>query len=281
MRTREQLIHLRIIHVVVMLATALFIYQFSQWDDALWIPITVLAIIGPFSPGLSINKAKQRVLGSIAGLLLSLIFWLVIHYNYNLLVPLAVVLIYCVAYTLLQEYTFFIMLVTIMLCINFDYMNLFFNNEIFYLISRGLCVLTGVIICQFYEYYVFRSSYANATSLVQKERLDNEIVTAWNKIRLISSESPLVAVSDLNNCIAPLLKSLEELKQLKESCLQSYSEQGATLVLIANYQEKLLSLYKWISLQAFDLITTNRQQAIDEDSDFEEESLNLEQKFSD
>lgn len=281
MRSREQLIHLRIIHVIVMIATALFIYQFSQWDNAVWIPITVLAIIGPFSPGLSINKAKQRVLGSIAGLLLSLIFWLVIHYNYNLLVPLAVVLIYCVAYTLLQEYTFFIMLVTIMLCINFDYMNLFFNNEIAYLVSRGMCVLVGVIICQFYEYLVFKSSYANAISLVQKERLDSEIVTAWNQIRLLSSESPQVAVSDMNNCIAPLLKSLEDLKQLKEACLHSYSEQGATLILIANYQEKILSIYKWISLQAFDLITTNRQQAIDEDSDFEEKSLNLEQKFSD
>lgn len=281
MHSREQLIHLRIIHVVVMLATAVFIYQFSRWDDALWIPITVLAIIGPFSPGLSINKAQQRVLGSLAGLVLSLIFWLIIHYSYNLLVPLAVVLIYCVAYTLLQKYTFFIMLVTIMLSINFDYMNLFFNDEISYLVIRGMCVLVGVIICQFYEYLVFKSSYVNATSLVQKERLDTEIVTAWHQIRLLSSTSQQVAVSDLNDCIAPLLKSLEELKQLKESCLQSYSEQGSTLALIANYQEKLLSIYKWISLQAFDLITINRQQAIDEDSDFVEESLNLEQKFSD
>lgn len=279
MRTREQLIHLRIIHVVIMLATALFIYQFSLWDDALWIPITVLAIIGPFSPGLSISKAKQRVLGSIAGLLLSLIFWLIIHYNYNLLVPLAVVLIYCVAYSLLQEYTFFIMLVTIMLCINFDYMNLFFNNEIFYLISRAMCVLVGVIICQFYECLVFKHSYINAIGLVKKEHLDDVIVNAWQQIRVLSSSAPQVSVNDLNKCIAPLISSLNDLKQLKESCLHSYSEQGETLILIANYQEKLLSIYKWISLQAFGLITSNRQQALDEDEEFEEESL--EQKFSD
>ena len=279
MRTREQLIHLRIIHVVAMLATALFIYQFSQWDDALWIPITVLAIIGPFSPGLSINKAKQRVLGSIAGLLLSLIFWLVIHYNYNLLVPLAVVLIYFVAYTLLQEYTFFIMLVTIMLCINFDYMNLFFNNEIFYLISRGLCVLTGVIICQFYEYCVFKSSYANATCLVQKERLDTQIVSAWQQINSLVSEGRPALVTELNQCLAPLASSLTELQQLKDSCQHSYSEQGETLILIEHYQEKLTSIYKWISLQGFNLLQSEPQQAISQPIELYEDGL--EQEFSD
>jgi hypothetical protein len=279
MRTREQLIHLRIIHVVAMLATALFIYQFSQWDDALWIPITVLAIIGPFSPGLSINKAQQRVLGSIAGLLLSLIFWLVIHYNYNLLVPLAVVLIYCVAYTLLQEYTFFIMLVTIMLCINFDYMNLFFNNEIFYLISRGLCVLTGVIICQFYEYCVFKSSYTNATSLVQKERLDALIVAAWQQVSSLASPGRPVVVAELNQCLTPLVNSLTGLQQLKESCQHSYSEQGETLILIEHYQEKLTSIYKWISLQGFNLLQSEPQQSISQVIELDEDSL--EQKFSD
>ena len=33
--------------------------------------------------GLTINKAKQRVLGSIAGLLISILIWFLIHYNYN------------------------------------------------------------------------------------------------------------------------------------------------------------------------------------------------------
>lgn len=113
--TREQLIQLRIIHVTILFALALFIYQWSEWSDALWIPISVLAIIGPFRPGLTINKAKQRVLGSIAGLLISILIWFLIHYNYNLLVIIALLLVCGVAFAALQEYTYFIMLVTVML----------------------------------------------------------------------------------------------------------------------------------------------------------------------
>jgi hypothetical protein len=158
-------------------------------------------------------------------------------------------------------------------------MNLFFNNEIFYLISRGLCVLTGVIICQFYEYCIFKSSYTNATSLVQKERLDALIVAAWQEISSLASSGRPAVVTELNQCLTPLVNSLTELQQLKESCQHSYSEQGETLILIEHYQEKLTSIYKWISLQGFNLLQSEPQQAISQVVELDQDSL--EQKFSD
>lgn len=257
MLTKEQLIHLRIVHVIIMLATALFIYQYSQWEDGLWIPISVIAIIGPFRPGLTINKAKQRVLGTIAGLLLSVIIWFILHYNYNLLVIICLILIYGVAFAALHEYTYFIMLVSIMLCINFDYMNLFFNNEIIYVANRAMCVLVGVCICQFYEYFIFRHSYGNSLALVEKEKLDKLIVTSWDKINLLSRQRTNIVARELNQLISPLLKAQDQLAELRESCLHGYSDQSATLELIERYQLKLDSAYELITSLGYKLMAGN------------------------
>lgn len=246
MLTREQLIHLRIVHITVLFAVALFIYQWSQWSDGLWIPISVLAIIGPFRPGLTINKAKQRVLGSIAGLLISILVWFLIHYNYNLLVIIALLLVCAVAFTALQEYTYFIMLVTVMLCVNFDYMNLFFNNEIVYIVNRGMCVLTGVCLCQFFEYFVFKHSYSNAQSLVEKEQIDDLVINTWDRINLFRAGDKEASV-ELTKCLDALLLRLEQLRELKESCQYSYSEQQQTLQLIEHYELKLISSINWVS----------------------------------
>ncbi len=267
MRTREQLINLRIIHVVIMLATALFIYQFSQWDDGLWIPITVLAIIGPFSPGLTINKSRQRVVGSIAGLLLSVVLWFFIHFNYTLLVPITVILVYWVAYSLLQNYTYFIMIVSILLCINFDYMNLFFNNEIIYLINRSLCVLIGVMICQFYEVFIFRRYYNNAINLVEKEKYDAQIIDCWYKLQSITNNMELeTRLTIINTNISTLVISLNELNGLRETCSFSYSNQLATLAIIELYLEKINAMYHFMTKVAYDLLQNKiTNQVLDSD----------------
>lgn len=254
MHTREQLIHKRIIHVVIIIVTAFFIAQFCNWSDALWICISALAIIGPFSPGGSINKAKQRLLGSIAGLLLSVFIWLFFQYFPNTLPVVTVFLIYGVAFCLLQEYTFFIMLVSIMLCVNFDYMNLFFNTEVAFLFNRIICVFTGVAICQFYEYFVFRHSYNNIV-LVEKERLDQLIISRWECINKYAVCREDVDATDIDKCINPIIQEMARLEELKADCKHSYSDNTATILLIDNYLEKLSSIYLWLSSQAYNVIS--------------------------
>lgn len=252
MRTREQLIQLRIIHVVIMIASAFYCYQFSNWSDALWIPISVLAIIGPFQPGLTIHKAKQRVIGTIAGLLLSVIVWLFLQYFPNLLPVVAIVLIYGVAFCVLQDYTYFILLVSIMLCVNFDFMNLFFSNEIVFLLNRSMCVLTGVSIFLFYEYFVFRRSYTNAVGLVDAEALDTLIANSWSKFNSqVSKAESSLSISAMDESLNPLLIELDRLAELKESCSYSYSNQDKTLALIADYEEKLKTIYYWMMSQGY------------------------------
>lgn len=262
MRSYQQLVNLRIRHVVIMLATAVFIYQYSQWDDALWIPISVLAIIGPFRPGLSVNKAKERVIGSLAGLLLSMVVWLIIHYSYSLLPVIAILLVYCIAFCVLRQYTYFILLVTVMLCINFDYLNLSFNNELTYVVNRGICVLTGITICLAYEYWIFRPSYTNSVGLVESERLDKLITSSWSQIKYFAEHHEAISVANLNQCLSSLAHELESLSELKLSCQSSYSKQDLTIELIERYEHKLSAIFIWLSKNGFKLLTADQNLSI-------------------
>lgn len=257
MRTYQQLIQLRIFHVTIMFATAIFIYQFSQWEQALWIPISVLAIIGPFRAGLTIYKARQRLIGTLAGLLLSIIVWTILYYWNNSLVFIALILVYCVAFSALQEYTYFIMLVSLMICVNFDYTNLFINHEIGFVANRGICVLAGVTLCQFFEYFIFSRYYTNSVALVQTDKLDSSIAKIKVQIEQITIHKR-ATTTQINKSIALIVKHLNELGELKESCLHGYSNQNLTLELINKYETKLTHLYNWLNNNAFKFINYNR-----------------------
>ncbi|MEN9946087.1 MAG: hypothetical protein RLZZ293_473 [Pseudomonadota bacterium] len=242
MRTREQLINLRIFHVTILFSVAIFASQFCRWDDPWWITISVLAIIGPFQPGLTINKAKMRVIGTIAGLLISILFWVLIQYNDAWLPVIAVFLLAGLAFASLQEYTYFITFISIMLCVNSDYLNLFFNNELIFLTGRSMCVLTGVIICQFGEYFIFRHYYNDASALIQAEKLDNLI----NQIQQDLKRNDL-DIQQLNQHLSLLMQSLAQLASLKNNFQHSYSQQNSSLTLIAHYEELLYKLHQQIS----------------------------------
>lgn len=254
MPTREQLIHKRIIHVVIIIVSAFFVAQFTNWSDALWICISALAIIGPFSHGGSIKKAKQRLLGSIAGLLLSVLVWFFLQNFPNTLPIVAVIFIYGVGFCLLQEYTYFIMLVSIMLCLNFDYMNLFFNTEVAFLTNRIICVFTGVAICQFYEYFIFRHSYNNIP-FVEKERLDQLIISRWECVNKYAVATTIVDATAIDECINPIIAEINRLEELKAECSHAYNDNTDTILLIDNYLEKLSSIYLWLSSQGYNVIS--------------------------
>ena len=245
---REQLIALRILHVTLMFASSIFLYQFSQWDDGLWIPISVLAISGPFRPGMTLHKAKQRLLGSLVGLGLSLGVWLLLYANNNLLVPIALLLMYGVAFTLLNNYSYFIAIVSMLLCLNFDYMNLAFNNEVSYLLNRGMCVLAGVSLCLFFEYFIFQRYYVNATAMVNHERLDALLFATWQQLQPTHEKIPR---STVDSCLSNLLVELRELAELSESCRHGFSSQQQTLALARTYEVKLHALCTWISASGF------------------------------
>lgn len=248
MYSREQLIRLRILHVVLMIATGIFAYQYLQLDDGLWIPISIIAIVGPFAPGLAISKAKQRVIGTICGLGVSLILWTFIHYFPDSLIFISLILIYFVGLTAILTYTYFIFLVSIMLTLSFDYMNLFINNEISYIVNRMMCVLIGVIICQFYEFVIFKYFYTNAVTLVESERLNGLIQEINQKL------DGICLINVCNTYLSKINVEITELNELRLSATSGYSQQELLIKQIDYYLIQLNKLHNKLMTHGAKLI---------------------------
>jgi hypothetical protein len=251
---RDELIRKRILHLALLFAASLFLYQFTQWEDALWIPISVLAITGPFRPGLALHKAQQRVLGTVVGLFISIIVWLVLRYSASLLVFYAIIACYIIAFTVLNEYKYFILMVTIFLCINFSYMHPFTYSEIDLLINRGLCVFTGVLLLVFAEKYLFKNYYSNAISLVEYEEVDKVLDEAINNFLNLCSWDKKVNTTQINNCISPLLVKLDSLIEIKTSANYGFSKQDALKQRIDNEIAKLSQIINIFNTRSFILL---------------------------
>lgn len=243
---REKLIKTRILHLSLLFAVSIFVYQYTQWEDGLWIPISVLAIMGPFRPGLAINKAGARILGTLAGLIISLVVWVIMRYSYNLMFIYAIIAAYCVAFAMLQEYRYFILVVTVILCINFNYMNPQYYNEFYYIINRGICVLTGVSLFLFAEYFIFKPFYANALVLVTHEKINEAVNQSISDFIQLCESNKQVHALEITKCYTLLLTKLDALKEIKASISFGYSEQEQTIALIDRYLKilnEILVLY--------------------------------------
>ncbi|MFZ9035931.1 MAG: FUSC family protein [Francisellaceae bacterium] len=155
---QEKLVAARIWQIVNLFAVSIFIYQFTQWPQALWIPITIMAITGPFKAGLTTKKAFERALGTTAGLLITMIVLFFLHYNYTLLFLFGIVLTWCVAFSMSQPYKYFIMFITIIISINFAYLNIpgVVYNETSFITNRGMGVLVGIILFLLFELVIYR-----------------------------------------------------------------------------------------------------------------------------
>ena len=114
-----------------------------------------------------------------------------------------------------------------------------------------MCVLTGVIICLFYEYFIFRRSYDNAICLIESERIDSLMQSLTEKSKKYEDSSADICAVKLDECINPLIVEIERLEQLKEMFTHSYSDQKKPLLLIESYLEKLNSLYEQLTLELY------------------------------
>jgi uncharacterized membrane protein YccC len=136
----------RKLQVVGLIVLSLFVAQILQWDQALWIAVTVTALIGPFSTSLAIEKSRNRIIGTIAGLLIATVLEIFLRYNYQTVFIVGILLAYILGFTVQQNYRYFITVVTVAICLNFEYMNLPFTSfaPISFLIARFMAVLTGI-----------------------------------------------------------------------------------------------------------------------------------------
>jgi uncharacterized protein YutD len=236
----EKLLNKRIFHISAIIAFGIFLSQILQWPQATWIPISILAIIGPFRPGMTIDKSKQRMLGTIAGLLLTVISSEIVRHFPLILIPLIIVIIAFYAYVAFDpdKYKYMIMMTTLFLGTNYAYMNPPFYGEFNLFMNRLIAVFTGVAVYLFAEVFLFKRHYHNATCIIEHEAV-NELVHNTTQDILKAYYKQSFNIQSLNTQLGKILQKKSDLLAHKKSSLQGFSEQNKTLELIEFYIQKL------------------------------------------
>ncbi len=139
------------------------------------------------------------------------------------------------------------MLVTIVICINYNYMNLPLDfNVVYYLANRGICVAVGVSLYVFFEYFIFRKYYSNAILLLDTNKLDKCITQSVQKFLELSSLDLGVTAEEVNSCSEPLLSELNQIEETKQSASLGVSNQEQLFDRITYYENlmnRILYIY--------------------------------------
>jgi uncharacterized membrane protein YccC len=140
-----------------MLSVALFLSRAPQWEEGIWVVISVCAILGPYAPSMTLQKSIERIMGTTAGLLLSVLCILIFSYVPIAIPFLGVALAYTIAFTALQNYKYFIMVVTMAIALNFADMYVPYTpfEPMSFITSRGMAVLIGVTAYLIMEHIFF------------------------------------------------------------------------------------------------------------------------------
>ena len=185
---------IRILQVVWLIVLSLLVAQVLQWDQGLWVAVSVTAIIGPFSASLTVEKSRNRIIGTIAGLLIATVLEIYLRYNYQAVFIVGILLAYILGFTVQQNYRYFIMVVTVAICLNFEYMNLPFTSfePISFLIARFMAVLAGISLFLFIQKYVYGDHNAKVELAEATQKLTANIsnhLTALSKLNLEKDRS--------------------------------------------------------------------------------------------
>ena len=195
---------IRILQVVWLIVLSLLVAQVLQWDQGLWVAVSVTAIIGPFSASLTVEKSRNRIIGTIAGLLIATVLEIYLRYNYQAVFIVGILLAYILGFTVQQNYRYFIMVVTVAICLNFEYMNLPFTSfePISFLIARFMAVLAGISLFLFIQKYVYGDHNAKVELAEATQKITANIsnhLTALSKLNLEKDRSGIDQAMELTS----------------------------------------------------------------------------------
>ncbi len=89
---------MRIVHLTMSFAIALAIFLWSSMQDKWWLVVTVLMLLSAYHPGLLIRKSLQRMKGSINGVIVAWLLFILLQLNNNW-APLIFIIIIAITFT--------------------------------------------------------------------------------------------------------------------------------------------------------------------------------------
>lgn len=174
-------IRTRINQITILIAVSFLFYQLTDWVEGIWIPYSTIVVAGPISTFLGFEKAKDRFLGTLVGVLVAMCLEFFLRHNPSLVPVAGVVIAMFLGFMVTRPYKYFIIMITICTCMSYTYMNMPYTSfaPISFATDRTIGVFVGVTIFLVLQRFVFGTANAKLelleTSHSTLEKLQNSL----------------------------------------------------------------------------------------------------------
>lgn len=210
----------RINQVTLLVGISFLFYQFANWEEGIWVIISTVVVAGPFSTFLSYEKAKDRFLGTLVGLLVAAGVEYYLRFNPAQLPVVAVLLAFIAGFMATRPYKYFIIIITTCTCLGYTYMNMPYTTfaPMSFVVDRGMGVFVGVLIFFLMQRFVF----GEGNSKLELQEESDDVLAKLKRSLLDYQKKPTVVTA--YKCAADIFEHTKDLKSYVESAGLVFSE---------------------------------------------------------
>lgn len=147
----------RVNQITILAGISFLFYAISGWDEAIWVLISTVVVVGPFSTFLGFGKAKDRFLGTLVGVFIAFLLESLIRVVPSILPMVAFFVAMVMGFMVTRPYKYFVILITVCTCLSFTYMNMPYTSftPLSFVIDRALGVTVGILLFLLFQKFVF------------------------------------------------------------------------------------------------------------------------------
>jgi hypothetical protein len=159
---RSVALRTRINQITIMMGVSFLFYQLTNWEQGVWVLFSTIVVAGPISTVLGFEKSKDRVLGTLAGVLVAFCLEYYIYYMPSQLPIVGVCVAMFVGFMVTRPYKYFVIMITTCTCLGYTYMNMPFTSfePASYVVYRMAGVFVGVSVFLVLQKFVFGNGNA-------------------------------------------------------------------------------------------------------------------------
>lgn len=152
----------RVKQITILVAVSFLFYELTNWQQGIWVVLSTMVVAGPFSSFLSFEKARNRFLGTLVGLVIASGVEYYLRFNPAQLPIVAVLIAFIVGFMATKSYRQFIIVITTCTCLGYTYMNMPYTSfaPMSFLIDRAMGVFVGVLIFFVVQQFMFGTKNA-------------------------------------------------------------------------------------------------------------------------
>ena len=147
----------RVNQITLLIAVSFLFYEFTNWEQGVWVVLSTTVVAAPFSTFLSFDKAKSRFLGTLVGLVVAAGVEYYLRFNPAQLPVVAFIIALIAGFMATKPYRHFIIIITLCTCLGYTYMNMPYTSfaPMSFLVDRAMGVFVGVLIFFVMQTFVF------------------------------------------------------------------------------------------------------------------------------